>query len=496
MSSRGVRLLGLGLAVGLACACAPAGDGADCQPLRRGGGEPAASLVIAVGDTVRRDAIGAHGGAATPVFDAFAQEHLLFSRASSQAPRTKPSVATLFTGLLPSRHGVLEDPRLPLRRAGAQGREADALPAALETLAEVLRRDGFRTAAFVSNPWMGSAFGYAQGFEVYDDSFARFDAPGEQVTRGGLEWLATIPEGQPYFLYLHYIDAHPPYGALTPEEVYVARPRLEADTRPVTPFAREALADLRTPEDLRLLLVTGAPPRIALLELAYERGVRDFDRVLGELLAGVRARTDWARTAMIVTADHGEAFFERGYGNHARALFENELAIPLAVRLPGALPERGASGCEVGLVDLLPTLCDALELACPAGDGQSLFRADDARALLAEGVPGQPTHRAARSGRFKLIYEPEGPLGPDLTRDAEKGRAHPYALYDLDADPDERRDLLAEPEPPAEALRAFESLRAALEARASAGAAPVERAPLDAESERRLEALGYLDGTR
>jgi hypothetical protein len=111
-------------------------------------------------------------------------------------------------------------------------------------------------------------------------------------------------------------------------------------------------------------------------------------------------------------------------------------------------------------------------------------------------VPGQPSHRAARSGRFKLIYEPAGPLGPDLQRDAEKGRTHPYELYDLDADPGERRDLLAEPEPPAEALRAFESLRATLDARAEAGAASPSRAPLDAESARRLEALGYLDGTR
>jgi len=264
----------------------------------------------------------------------------------------------------------------------------------------------------------------------------------------------------------------------------------------VTPFAREALADLRTPEDSRLLLVTGAPPKVALLELAYERGVRDFDQVLGELLTGLRARADWPRTAMVVTADHGEAFFERGYGNHARALFENELAIPLAARLPGVEPERGDSACQVGLVDLLPTLCDALELDCPAGDGQSLFHADGARPLVAEGVPGQPAHRAARSGRFKLIYEPAGPLGADLQRDAEKGRTHPYELFDLDADPGEQRDLLAEPEPPADALRAFESLRAALDARAATGPAPVERAPLDAESARRLEALGYLDGTR
>jgi arylsulfatase A-like enzyme len=341
---------------------------------------------------------------------------------------------------------------------------------------------------------MGHAFGFAQGFDVYDNSFARFDVPGALVTQRALEWLAEVPPGERFFLYLHYIDAHHPYGTLTPEEVYAASPRLQADARPVPPLALEALADLRTPEQSRLLLATGARPSIALLELAYDRGVGEFDRTFGDLLTGLRARADWPRTALIATSDHGEAFYERGYGNHARALYDDELAIPLALRLPGVSAERGVSSCDVGLVDLLPTLCSAQALACPEVDGRSLFDAESPRALLAEGVPGLPAHRAARSGRFKLIYQPAGPLGADLARDTERGRTHPYSLYDLEADPGERHDLLAQTPLPAQAQAAFERLRDELErAAGTAALTPIERAPIDAETERRLESLGYLE---
>jgi arylsulfatase A-like enzyme len=497
-----VRRVLLGLALALALACGRTGD--DGPPPVLGCPQLAASdvratgVVLVVADTLRRDGVGIHGGAGTPAFDGFARQHLLFERASSQAPWTKPSIATLFTGLVPSRHGVLDDPRLPGRASATAPREADALPGALDTLAERFQRAGFRTAAFVSNPWMGEAFGYAQGFDVYDDSFAHFDAAGARVTQRGLEWLTQVAPGERFFLYVHYIDPHAPYGALSPEEVYVERARLDADARRVPPLALEALADLRTPELWRLLLATGAQPTLGLLELAYERGVEDFDAAFGALLEGLRARGDWARTAVIATSDHGEAFYQRGYGNHARALHDDELAVPLAARLPGVTPARGRIDCQVGLVDLMPTLCDAQGLGCDAGDGRSLLAngadARPPRTLLAEGVPGLPTHRAARSGRFKLIYEPEGPLGPNLTRDTERGRAHAYSLYDLDADPAEQRDLLDAPAPDAEAQQAFGALRAALEQAAAATvAAPPERAPLDPDTARRLEALGYLD---
>jgi arylsulfatase A-like enzyme len=224
-----------------------------CRALHLQAAPARASLVLIVNDTMRRDRVGAYGGPArTPVFDAFAGENLLFRRASTPAPWTKPAVASLFTALYPSQHGVRDDPRLPARNGEAgRVRSADVLGTPLVTLAEVLRDAGFRTAAFVSNPWMGRPFGFDQGFERYEDGFARFDAPGEVVSRAGLDWLAGLGSDERFFLYLHYVDAHQPYGRLSVAEVLSQRERLEADRRALFPEARATRACCSRPQRVR-----------------------------------------------------------------------------------------------------------------------------------------------------------------------------------------------------------------------------------------------------
>ncbi len=372
---------------------------AACQPLVAQQVPAEASVVLVVNDTMRRDRVGAYGGTVpTPAFDALAREGWLFTRAHSTAPWTKPAVASLFTGLYPSQHGALDDPRMVGRGLRGGGR-TDVLGAGLTTLAEALRAAGFRTAAFVSNPWLGREFGFAQGFEVYDDSGARWDEPGEQLVRRGLAWLAGLPEGARFLLYLHTIDSHLPYGALDPLEILAERERLEADSRPLPGEGLGILAELRTPRGDPLLAATGAPPTLALIELAYDRGISRFDAALGLLLDGLRARPEWSRTAVIVTSDHGEALFERGYGNHGRALFDEEIAVPQAARLPGVGP-GGTVDCGTTLADWLPTLCDYLEVSCPEGlAGSSLLARPGSAApgapryLVAEGVPMARAHR-------------------------------------------------------------------------------------------------------
>ena len=101
----------------------------------------------------------------------------------------------------------------------------------------------------------------------------------------------------------------------------------------------------------------GALPSVALLERAYDRGVENFDAALGSLLDGLARHPAWPRTGVIVTSDHGEALYERGYGNHGASLFDDETAVPLVARLPGVVPESGRVDCLVSLVDLMPSLC-------------------------------------------------------------------------------------------------------------------------------------------
>ncbi|MGH0030434.1 MAG: sulfatase-like hydrolase/transferase, partial [Myxococcota bacterium] len=296
-------------AIALCLACGPslapdaAAPLAGCDALGAPGAADVPGLVLVVNDTMRRDRVGAYGGsAATPRLDAFAAEHLLFRGASSSAPWTKPSVASLFTSLHPSQHGVLTHPGSAWSRGASP--KTDVLPDAFQTLAEVLRGHGFRTAAFVANPWMGKGFGYEQGFERYDDSFARWDAPGDEVVDAGVAWLQGLADHERFFLYLHTIDSHLPYGRLALSDLERARAR--PDDRPVPREARRYLKRLRV-EDGSTLFHHDVPLSLALIEAAYDRGIEAFDAAFGRLLDAEARVPALGRAALVVTSDHGEA---------------------------------------------------------------------------------------------------------------------------------------------------------------------------------------------
>jgi choline-sulfatase len=483
------------LALAAACASAPsAGPEPPCAELVLGGVPPEANLVLVVNDTMRRDRMGVYGGSArTPAFDGFAREHLLFEHAVTQSPWTKPSIATLFTGLHPSQHGVTDDPQLRDPRLGGGGlRETDVLSEALVTLAEVLQEAGFRTAAFNTNPWLARQFGFGQGFEVYDDSFAGWGADGEAVTAAALAWLAAQPAQARFFLYVHYLDSHVPYGRLRREEIVGRAAELAADRRPLPPGAVRALSAVLRLEDGRPAVAAGFPLTVGLVEMAYDRGVEDFDRALGRLLEGVARHPAHERTAVLVTSDHGEALFTRGYGNHGTGLFDDEVAIPLAARLPGATGAGGRVRCPVGLVDVMPSMCAYLGVACPPGlagvpfVGRPGGEPPPARYLVTEGVALRPAHRAIRNRTFKLMWE-TGPRGDGRVKE------DPYSLYDVSADPGETRDLLEGPRP-RRVERVFRTMSAAL----AQAVPPFERpakvyVPMDERTRERLEALGYAE---
>lgn len=521
MTALGVGRRGAGRARGLAASCIVgvsimAGCGGEpaqaplpidlqpspvCNDLRITTAGDVRGVVLVLNDTMRHDIMSLYGGPASmPRVEAFASEALVFDGAVAQAPWTKPSVATLFTSLHPSQHRVESHPRLAGRpKAAKPGKpgepiepvEADVLAPSLVTLAESLRASGLRTAAFVANPWLVEPFGFDQGFETYDASFARWGAGGEAVIDAGLDWLAQLEKGDRFFLYLHTIDSHRPYGQIPIEDLDRTRARVNAGrplpTREAQRFAaRIRLADGRFAKD------AGFAPTDALLREAYVRGVEQFDPLFGRLLDGLAARPGLdAGTAVILTSDHGEALYERGWGNHGGALYEEDVRVPLVARLPGIAPAAGRLDCAVGLVDLMPTLCDYVGASCPADvQGLSLLgatRSDGAppaRYLVSEGVMRRASDRAIRTSRYKLVHTPGLGERSDAMAD--------YALFDLAADAHESVDRLDPATRNAEAERAFEVLKPALEEAVPAMPAPEHgSAPLDDDVRRQLEALGY-----
>lgn len=466
---------------------------ARCESLRRTSPPERRNVVFVLADTLRRDRLGIHGGpAATPSWDRFASESIVFTAASTQAPWTKPSIATLFTGQLPSRHGVVHHPGLARGRAGDRAVESDTLAEDAVTLAEALNSGGYTTAAFVSNPWLQRSLGFGQGFEVYDDSFANNETSGEVVTRAGIDWLESRTEdGRPFFLYLHYMDSHAPYRPVGAEALERHRPEIEADRRPVTPPVRAAIEKLARSSSGAPLVQEGVPANLALLELVYDQGVEQFDRMFGELLEELRRLDPQREWAIVVTSDHGEALLERGWIEHGHGLFEDEVAVPLAMWLPGVEADAPVS-CVVGLVDLRQTLCDYVGLDCPGDDqGRSLLAtdlADPEHSLLIEGVVGRPRSRALRDSRWKLMVNPmPGQGGP-------RGRRGVVSLFDLESDPGEQRDLAREFDPGPDARSALERLRSDLADRPLAVREPsTPRVLLDRATRERLEELGYLE---
>ncbi len=488
------RALGPALILLACAACAgEPGGGLTCHVLRFTTPQPAANLVLIVNDAMRRDRLGAYGGPQdTPAFDGFAAGELRFDAAYTQSPWTKPSMATLFTGLYPSQHGALTHPQLtsrsdePLEQPVLRN---DLLGGDLVTLAEILRAAGWRTGAFVGNPWLEKRFGFDQGFELYDDSFATWDVPGAEISRAGLAWLEGLPPGDRFFLYLHYMDSHRPYGRLARAEVAARAAELAAAARRVQPGARKEIARHVWLDDGTAAVTAGVGPSPALLEMAYDRGVENFDGALAELLAGLEARPDWSQTAVVVTSDHGEALFTRGYGNHGTGLYDDEVAVPLAARLPGVSADAPID-CRVGLIDLLPTLCTYLGVQCPeplfglswlapASSGRELRD----RPLVAEGVIYKLENRAIRDASHKLLWQPQ--RGPE-------GKL--YALFDLVADPGETGDLLGAEHRTARSEEIFRALLAALRTAVPPYATPDGGSiPLDPETQQRLRDLGYLE---
>lgn len=465
---------------------------ARCAALERS--EPARkrNLVLILSDTLRRDRVGLYDGpAATPRMDAFARGGVVFTAAESQAPWTKPSIATLFTGLSPSAHGVISHPTLRGGRIGpARGVvESDVLSEDFATLAEGLAAVGYRTAAFVGNPWLQRRLGFSQGFGLWDDSFAANETPGEVVSEAGLRWLRELPDdGRPYFLYLHYMDAHSPYHGVGGDALQGRAEVLAADPRAVSEAVRSAIDQRARDERGRALSDQGVEPNLAVMELVYDQGVAHFDRAFGVFLDGFAGIAGSDDAAVIVTSDHGEALYERGWGSHGHGLFEDETGVPLLARMPGVAGPAVVS-CAAGLIDLRRTLCDYVGASCPGRDqGVSFFEpafANPERSVVIEGVIDRPRNRALRDGRFKLLVEPDGRRhGPTP--------GGGFSLYDLEADPEERSDLLTSGAHEG-SRAAFRRLREEASAWAAGPRATAERTRLDEATRERLRALGYLD---
>lgn len=430
---------------------------------------PRPDVLVYLVDTLRRDRVGVYGTSPreglTPRIDAFAREAVVFEDALTQAPWTRPAVASLLTGLPPLAHGV----------TGIESRLAETAV----TLPELLREAGYETAAWSTNWHVVEATCLAQGF---DDFHLLPEAPAEVVHRGVLDWLDRRLEApsrekrrKPLFLYVHVLDPHAPYRP--PPDL---RRRFAPGVEDPEAGTREYLKRVYGASGAERARLLAALPPLYDAETAYA------DRAFGELLDGLAARGLREGSLIVLLSDHGEEFDEHGDLGHGNNLYGESLRIPLVIRVPGRPP---AGGVTRRRGPALPMDVPATVLARLGLPRPSAMAGID---LLAPGAP--PAERPAFAhldyegragvsvvlGEWKLIE----PL-----RGRPRGLGRFPELYHLARDPGERRDLAADRPVRAGYLRQL--VRRHLRA-AAGGAGGGETMELDPEVRRGLEALGYL----
>ena len=425
---------------------------------------PAASpsvrnVIVWLVDTVRADRLrpwNAETRVQTPGLMRWIQSTAIFEQGRTQENWTKPSVATLLSGLFPWEHT-------------ASTGEA-VLPRSVDLLSETLDEAGFYTGAFVCNGYVSGKFGFRQGWDTWRNyiregrrSSARF------VASDVLSWLDERPVDEPFFLYVHTIDPHVPY--LPPEDtlsLYDSEPY-----RGPVDFRRDrGLLEKIKAGQLRL-----SSRDRERLEALYDGEITYHDVHFASVMDGLERRGLADDTIVVFTADHGEEFFEHDSVGHGHSLFEELLHVPLVMRVPGVTDSSMRIAEQVGLVDVVPTLFDALGREIPAElSGRSVLP-------LLRGVRERSPHaniagfldgwRSIVVGRFKLIH-----------------RTHRrWMLFDLNADPQELHDIAAQRPLTVRYLRGLLGLAIKNEKRYQA-----RETEIDAETRAQLEALGYVQG--
>ena len=414
-------------------------------------GTSRANVLLIVVDTLRADHVGAYGYPrdTTPHLDRLADEALLFRHAQSVAPWTTPSVAAMLTSRYPSEVSWRHPPV--------------ALDKRYLSLPELLKDRGYATAAVVSHLYIARELGFGQGFDVYDQENARGHrhVSGPSVTDKALALLERRKD-EPFFLFVHYFDVH---------FNYLLHPRFNFDPGYSGPL-RPGM-DL---SELRRLAPQMSAADLDYVRALYDSEIRFTDEQIGRLLQGLRDLSLWDETLVIVTADHGEEFSERGshYIGHGTHLHQELVHVPLLIKPPG-LGRRGAVDAWVSTLDLAPTIAEA------AGGQPAVAAFRGAPLDLQTGGGGsQPvivesgSHRAVLEDGWKLMSVGDPPV---------------YRLFQLTSDPAEKSDVLPlHPERAGRLRRALEEWAAATPRGQGAASAVFTAAERD-----QLRALGYLD---
>lgn len=374
------------------------------------------NVLIYLIDTLRPDRLGAYGYPldTSPRIDALARDGILFTNSIAQSSWTRASIASIFTGVHPRSHGV-------------NGR-TDELSSEALTMAALLDASGYQTAGFVTNGNVSPNFGFDHGFETYvhlrERRTTEIHVLSDALNEQAFAWLDSRDNERPFFLYLHATDPHDPYTPRSPFRERYVETREYPDV-----IAPRQLFD-RTLTDHEATTISSE------LGTLYDAEVAFTDHHFGQLVDSLKKRELYDSTAILLVSDHGEAFFEHGDWGHGNSLYQEQLAVPLVIKLPGQVGAGQRVEALAQHVDLLPTILDLLGVPVPTHiQGNSLLSA------------GRVGTRASASGVSYLNLDGRemdsfvAPQGKLIRYLASEQAAYQFELFDLATDPSEWQSL-------------------------------------------------------
>jgi choline-sulfatase len=389
----------------------------------------------------RMDFLGSQRGL-TPNLDTLAKDGVVFTRAYSHVPLTPPSHATILTGTYPQYNHVDDF-------GSKLGKDIPYLP-------DILHARGYQTAAFISSvildPIVGSAPGFDRGFDLYDagyhhrkpneDRYKSIERRADEIVRRAQAFLDKR-KPKPFFLWLHFYDAHDPY-------------------EPPEPFKSK---------------YANAP---------YDGEIAYTDSAVGKFLDYLRSKGLYEHTMISVMADHGEALGEHGETAHGVFLYDETIHVPLVMKFPGERSAGKRVDRRALLVDVTPTILQTVGLTVPKemqGESQvaelgaqpGVAPPRDDRPAFAETVYprkafGFSSVRAMRTGKYLFIQAPR------------------KELYDQLVDPGATTDLSAKAKAVTDTLSQQTDEFRKRTASTTAGSTT----PVDAQAQANLAALGYV----
>ena len=451
----------------LACACLALSSckKKDAEPIKkRHDGRP--NVVLIMLDTTRPDYLGFHGHdkPTSPFLDSVAKQSVVFPLAVSTSSWTAPSTASVFTGLYPTHHGVIQGTgahERHMRQLEKKGRATiplNRIPDSARTLPEVFQAAGYQTFGIATNLNVGPHMGFTRGFDwfrqIHGDKNRKWGftrrvpyGTAEEVQNAVSSMQETIKAAQPYFLYLHFNDPHKPY--LKREPWYQA----------------------------------GETEREDVIRV-YESEIRYMDEVIKDIYKRLELHQD---TILAVVSDHGEAMGEHGYYEHPPQLHAEVNRVLFMISWPDGRLSNSEPTYRASLIDVFPTLVDLAGIADSTEiDGTSLAKtitegtSDELTKSLRERTlfahrqrRGRKAIWAAMQGDWKLITRPDG--------SAE--------LFNLKQDPEEKNDVSAgAPEMHAKLMTQLSAFKKTTAPDPAKTSIEIDKAEFE-----RLKALGYVE---